>query len=189
MPIEPREIAIEVVRALTPDDIPKLQNPSPVNTAPIPIQTLRASHHQLAQLLTQGRNDTEVALITGYSITRIAFLKADPTFKELMAGYADIRQTVFVDTLERMKILGLSTLDELQERLEQDPQRWSNRELMEMADLMLVKPKLATPMGQASAATGANPGTGVTLNIKFVQSETPALTIEHDPREHQRELE
>jgi hypothetical protein len=178
------ELFIEVVRSLIPEDLPKLVSPDLLATKPIPIQTLRASHHQLAQLLAQGRPDTEVSLLTGYSISRISILKSDPTFQELQASYQVIRNQIFVDTLERMKILGLSTLDELQERLETEPERWSNRELMEMADLMLVKPKLATPLGQSSALGGAilansNSGaTGVAINIQFVKSETPPLVIE-----------
>lgn len=177
------ELIIEIVRGLTEDDIPRLASPDPLNSKPIPIAKLRASHHQLAQLLSQGRPDTEVSLITGYSQSRISILKSDPTFQELMNSYADIRQDIFVDTLERMKILGLSTLDELQERLESEPNRWSNRELMEMADLLLVKPKIATPMGQQSVLGGAPQGTpaaaiGLAINVQFVKSETPPLTIE-----------
>lgn len=181
------ELIIEITRSLTEDDLPRLVSPDPVNSKPVPIQALRASHHQLAQLLAQGRPDTEVSLITGYSPSRISILKSDPTFKELMSSYQSLREQVFVDTLERMKILGLSTLDELQERLENAPERWSNRELMEMADLMLVKPKLATPLGQSSALGGAltavQPGqaVGVAIQVQFVKSDTPALVIEGEP--------
>jgi hypothetical protein len=173
------DLIFTIVRSLTEDDLPKLTTPSALGSAPIPIQTLRSSHHQLAQLLVQGRPDTEVSLITGYSATRISILKKDPAFAELMAGYQNVREKTFVDTLERMKLLGLNTLDELQERLETDPQRWSNRELMEMADLMLVRPKIATPIGQASAGTasGTNSG-GVNVLVQFVKSETPQLVIE-----------
>lgn len=180
------ELVIEIVRPLTEEDLPRLISPDPVNSKPIPIQALRASHHQLAQLLSQGRPDSEISLITGYSPSRISILKSDPTFKELMASYQNIREQVFVDTLERMKILGLSTLDELQERLENAAERWSNRELMEMADLMLVKPKLATPLGQSSALGGALQNTnqgaisGVAIHVQFVKSDTPALVIEGD---------
>lgn len=166
----PREFAIEVVRSLTEEDIPQLT--APANTKPIPIQTLRASHHNLAQLLAQGRSETEVALISGYSLSRISILKGDPSFQQLMAGYQEVRNSVFADTLDRMRILGLSTLDELQERLESAPEHWSNRELMEMANLMLVKP------GQnQSAGANPNPGAGVTLNVQFIKSQTPALEL------------
>jgi hypothetical protein len=145
-----------------------------LGSTPIPIQQLRASHHQLAELLSQGRPDTEVALITGYSLSRISILKRDPTFQELLANYATMRQKVFVDTLERMRILGLSSLDELQERLETAPERWSNRELMEMAELMLVKPTNKGPMGPGGPSVNA----GVQVNVQFVESHTPPLVIE-----------
>lgn len=179
------ELVIEIVRPLSEADLPKLTSPDPIGSKPIPIATLRSSHHQLAQLLAQGRPDTEVALITGYSPSRISILRADPSFSELLESYREIRNEIFVDTLERMKILGLSTLDELQERLESAPERWSNRELMEMADLMLVKPKLATPLGQSSALGGlSQPGNttsaGVAIQVQFIRSETPPLTIEHE---------
>jgi hypothetical protein len=178
-------IQIEVVRALSEEDIPLLANPPPLNTSAPTVQSLRASHHQLAQLLARGISDTEASLITGYSISRIAVLKADPTFTELLSNYQANRELVFADTLERMRILGLSTLDELQDRLESDPAGWSNRELMEMAELMLVKPRIATPMGQASSLGGATgsaaSGQGVTVNVKFVTADTPTLIIDGKP--------
>lgn len=175
-------LQIEIVRSLTQADMPALANPAPLNNAAPTLQSLRATHHQLAQLLARGMPATEASIITGYSPTRISILRGDPTFAELLANYAANRELVFADTLERMRILGLSTLDELQDRLETDPAAWSNRELMEMAELMLVKPRIATPMGQASAL-GGNPsgqggGNGVTVNVKFVSADTPTLVID-----------
>lgn len=172
------ELIIHVIRSLTPEDLPALQNPDSLGTTPIPLQTLRASHHNLAQMLAKGVPDNECALITGYTPTRISILKKDPAFAELMAGYREMRENLFVDTLERMRILGLSTLDELQDRLEREPQKWSNRELMEMAELLLVKPRIATPMGLGSAAGGSAGSAGVTVNVQFVKADTPPLTIE-----------
>lgn len=172
------DLIIHVVRSLTPEDLPALQNPDSLGTTPIPLQTLRASHHNLAQMLAKGVPDNEAALITGYTPTRISILKKDPAFAELMAGYREMRENLFVDTLERMRILGLSTLDELQDRLEREPQKWSNRELMEMAELLLVKPRIATPMGLGSAAGGGPANQGVTVNVQFVKADTPPLTIE-----------
>lgn len=171
------ELFLEIVGPITEEDLPKLQNPDLLGSQPIPIQQLRASHHNLAQLIARGMPDQEAALITGYSPSRISILKKDPSFAELLAGYKEIREHVFVDTLERMKILGLSSLDELQERLESDPKGWTNRELMEMADLLLVKPRIATPMGQGSPA-GAGAAPGVTVNVQFVKADTPPLVIE-----------
>lgn len=178
----PQPLDIEIVRGLTEADLPMLASPPPVNSVAPTVQALRASHHQLAQLLARGMSGTEASLITGYSLSRISILQSDPTFTELLANYQANRELVFADTLERMRILGLSTLDELQDRLESDPVRWSNRELMEMAELMLVKPRIATPMGQASALggspTGSHSGSGVTVNVKFVTADAPTLIID-----------
>lgn len=178
----PQSLEIEIVRGLTEQDLPLLVNPPSVGSVAPTVQALRASHHQLAQLLARGMSETEASLITGYSLSRVSILKSDPTFAELLANYQANRELVFADTLERMRILGLSTLDELQDRLETDVARWSNRELMEMAELMLVKPRIATPMGQASAlggsATGSSTGSGVVVNVKFVSSDTPSLVID-----------
>ena len=176
-------IEMVVVRALVPEDIPVLASPPPMGTQAPTVQALRASHHQLAQLLAKGMSGTEASLVTGYSLSRISILRSDPTFAELLANYQVNRELVFADTLERMRILGLSTLDELQDRLEAAPERWSNRELMEMAELMLVKPRIAGPMGQSSPlgspSQGGQPGSGgVTVNVKFVSASTPALVID-----------
>jgi len=182
----PLPLAIEIVRALSPEDVPLLSKPPAVGSQAPTIQALRASHHQLAQLLARGMPATEASLVTGYSLSRISILKSDPTFIELLANYTTSREIAFADTLERMRILGLSTLDELQDRLESDPARWSNRELMEMAELMLVKPRIATPMGQASALgtgggqSGSSAG-GVTVNVKFVTADNPTLVIDGEP--------
>ena len=182
----PLPLELEIIRGLTAEDLPLLAAPPAMGTTAPTVQALRASHHQLAQLLARGLPAAEASLITGYSLSRISILRGDPTFAELLASYQTNRELVFADTLERMRVLGLSTLDELQDRLEAAPERWTNRELMEMADLMLVKPRIATTMGQASALGGGVPGQaggsgGVTVNVKFISAETPALVIDASP--------
>lgn len=47
---------------------------------------LRDSHHMLARLMATGLRDWEVAARSGYSIGRIAMLKVDPSFQELVAA-------------------------------------------------------------------------------------------------------
>jgi len=168
-----KQVVWEVIRSLTPEDIELLNT-----TLPAPRQTLtqiRHSHHQLAQLLAEGRPQGEAALLTGYSPTYVSILKDDPTFKELCAYYATQTEMIFVDVLERMKSLGLSTLDELQSRLEADPSDFSNRELLEQAELMLVKPMVATRggilPGQASGPSVATGG--VQVNVNFIGHASP----------------
>jgi hypothetical protein len=180
----PIPVEICIVRPIGDDDLPALANPPPANSSAPTLQSLRASHHQLAQLLVKGVSESEASLITGYSISRISILQRDPTFAELLANYSTQRELAFADTLDRMRVLGLSALDELQERLENDPTRWTNREVMEMAELMLVKPRAAVPgqlpvvVGGSGAGPMASGSSGVTVNVKFVSSNTPALVID-----------
>lgn len=177
---QPPQLEISIVRSLTEDDLEILNHPPSIGSQAPVLQSLRATHHQLAQLLVRGVTEGEASLITGYSLSRISILKSDPTFSELMANYSTQRELAFADTLDRMRVLGLSALDELQERLETSPEKWSNREIMEMAELMLVKPRVVSSPG-TSPVIGSAPHSGVTVNVKFVSSDAPALVIDGKP--------
>jgi len=177
----------EVVRPLRmPDDLPLLSQALPAKRANV--LQIRHSHHQLAQMLATGTKQSECSLITGYSPAYISSLKTDPTFQELIEYYSSQREQLFVDVIERMRSLGLSTLDELQARMEEDPTQFSNRELFEQAELMLVKPMAATRgllrPGDTSAATGAG---GVQVNVNFIKTsdtkpiDNTAITIDVEP--------
>jgi len=78
------------LRGLIEAGIPGLANRPPPESPGCPIETLQPIHHQLAQLLAQGRSDTEVAQITGRSPASIATLKSDPTFAQLVADYQEM---------------------------------------------------------------------------------------------------
>jgi hypothetical protein len=167
------------VRELDPrTDMPLLQV-----RVPAPKQTLtqiRHTHHQLARLLATGTKEQEASLITGYKPTYISVLKGDPSFQDLMEYYAAQREQIFVDVVERMRSLGLATIDELQARLEEEPDEFSRRELMELAELMLIKPMSArTPLHTVA------PVAPVSLSVKFVTAQPPPETkitiIEHSP--------
>lgn len=178
-----RRVRWQVVRKLrVPDDLPLLfdRQPRPRKN----LKQIRHSHHQLARLLAEGVAQEEAGLITGYSPAYISVMKTDEAFKGLVDYYATQREIKFVDVVDRMRSLGLSTLDELQSRLETEPEEWTRRELMEMAELMLVKPAAArTPLVQNNAIAP------VSVNVRFVTAHheplgepkdvTPA--IEHKP--------
>lgn len=171
-------VAVEChkVRSLTSADLPALKSGRPlVPTVIRPVKELRSAHHRLAQMLATGIPQEAVSSATGYSPAYISRMKLDPAFMDLMAYYGTQREQMFIDTLERMKQLGIASLDELQSRLAENPEGWSNREMMEMAELMLIK----------SGAVGgeAKPRAGTPLvNIKFVTASVPgAPTIDATP--------
>jgi hypothetical protein len=171
-----RPIEFEIIRSLSEADIPLLKAPPPVRSAPLAVATMRHQHHQIAQLLAKGIDQTEVAFITGYSGSYISRLKTeDRAFQELLTHYAGEREAVFIDVLARMRDLGLSTLDELQARLADEPQEWSRRELLEMAELMLLKSQAPRP-GAFGGAGGGAPA--VSVNVKFVTAQPAGPSTE-----------
>lgn len=169
------ELRLELVRALGAEDLPALVAPPAHGMTASPLQSLRHSHHQAAQLIAKGTEVGEVALLTGYSPSTLYRLKGDPAFAELIEHYASERQRVLVDVLERMKALGLSTLDELQERLESDPAGWTKGELMQLTELLLVK----GGRGVGAATYGGGAGAPTAISINFVQADPgPTLVID-----------
>lgn len=158
---------VEVVRAVTEEDLPKLEDRSLVPASgpitAISLKSLRAGHHQVARLLAEGRPGEEVSLLTGYSPAYISTLKSDPTFRELLSYYEQNKVQAHVDLIERMKTLGLSTLDELQRRLEEESDSWTKRELMDLAKMLLPNQSGESP------AQSVGPRSNVPLvNISFI---------------------
>lgn len=127
------------------------------------IARIRHSHHVLAQHLAKGATVGEASLLTGYSIAWISTLQRDPQFAELLRHYESVREVVFADAIGRMKILGLSALDELQHRLDTEPEKWGRKELVEMADKMLNGSR-----GPSTGLAGSTNSAGVTISVNFV---------------------
>jgi hypothetical protein len=119
-------------RELTEDDLKELVNPSALNSAPSQLQRIRSTHHRLAQLIAEGRKGTEISLIMGYSQSRISVLQSDPAFQELVAFYKNQTAAVFLNVQERLADLGMAATEELRERLEENPGKFTHRDLLEV---------------------------------------------------------
>lgn len=163
-------VVSEVIRELTEDDLPLLRNPPPSALGETRQMTMRFAHHQLAQLLAQGTDAVDAALITGYSPAYISTLKHSPAFQELLQVYGAERALVFVDTVKRMQALGTMALEELQQRLADEPENWSKKELLDMAETLLVKGQSAGGVGKP----GAPGGGGTNITVSFVTAGTNA---------------
>jgi len=123
----------------------------------------RWEHHQLASLIaSRDISDTEASVLTGYSPYTIANLRLQREFKALVAHYKGTSAPARPDAGERMHTLGMSALEELQQRLADDPDSFSKRELLEMSELLLIKAKSLTERGPNPA------GQPVKLAISFV---------------------
>lgn len=124
-----RTLTIGEPRALTPAD---LAMPNIAPAPPKPLKAIRDSHHALARCLATGMSEGDASLTTGYSPGRISVLKADPQFQELLAFYRTQSTEIVADFRARMADLGMDALAELRDRLEEDPDKFSEGLLKEI---------------------------------------------------------
>jgi hypothetical protein len=129
---------------------------------------LRTPHHHLAQLIAEGKTTSEVALITGYSVSYISTTKHnDPAFKKLIQHYQNQREAIFIDAQKRVADLGILAAEVLQERLTEGSENFSNRELTE-----IVKSTIG-------AAETTKPSQGpISVNFKFITPQSDGGVID-----------
>lgn len=100
-----------------------------------PVLKIRNTHHALARLLAEGRKQVEVSAITGYSPSYISTIQNDPAFKNLVAYYKSQVEEQFTSVHERLAALSMLSAEELQDRLTQNPEEFTVRELNELLSL------------------------------------------------------
>lgn len=166
----PAPITYGVPRHLSESDIASMWDHAGSGQKGVPrIKTLRYNHHLLAKAVASGKSLLECSTLCGLTVARISDLKNDPAFQELVSFYAEELNEVYVDVHQRMAALGTSVLEELQERFESEPEKFTKRELMDlfttMADRSIATAK-GGPNPQQVIATGG--GAGLALQINFV---------------------
>jgi len=97
-------------------------------------------HHQIAWLVAQGERNYAISAATGYTESRISILKADPSFQELVAGYAkevaEIRRDSYAEAAAKMHAIHMDTLDEIHARTLDAPELIQHRDLLDQARQM-----------------------------------------------------
>ena len=154
----PREVGFEIVRELTPEDLPFANAPRGSGGAPTgETAKLRSAHHQVAQLVAAGRKQADISLITGYTQSYLSTLGNNPAFEALVAHYAGVDELRFVDEMARLKALGVQAAEVLQDRLAQSEDEFTVRELNEIIDMTIVRPATAAmkATGQVAAAAAS----------------------------------
>ena len=175
----PAPIFYNVTRHLNEADIAELWNAQRENTGP-KIKALRYNHHVLAKAVASGKSGIECANLTGMSQTYISILKNDPAFQELVSFYADEMNELYVDVHQRMATLGTSILEELTERFEADPDKFTKRELLDMFTAMAdrsIPTAKGGPAPQQAITTGPNGGLALQINFVSPTGDSPK-TIE-----------
>lgn len=144
------ELQLSDIFPLTAAD---LENPPPASVPVLPgLKRIRAVHHQAARLLATGMKQSLVALHTGVSESRLSVLKSDPSFQELMAHYAEVDEEVFVDVRKTVAALGTSAAEALHERVLENPDDISTKDLTALLSAALDRGGFA-PIQKTVAAT------------------------------------
>lgn len=173
----------EIVRQITANDLPLLaqearehnwtKDDSPTRM----LQTLRSGHHQLAQLLAADVAVAEASLITGRSPDGIYALRNDPAFKELMAYYVQQQEGRDFDAYKRLVVLGGTAMEILQERLEDDPEKFTNNELRQLVESSMDR-SAAPAKGDPRMASGKSSGLNVNINFVPARPTGPVVEVE-----------
>ncbi len=168
-----RDSNVEIVRSLSDADMPRLMaNVAPAGESPgqSPLVRLRYSHHHLARRLAQGDSIEDAAAATGYAPGTIRTLQDNASFKGLLAHYLTEVEVQHIETLERMKTVGLDLLERFHERVQDEGEDWTKREMMEGVEMLLVKPLRALIENRRGLPQSAPEG-GVHIAVNFVQPE------------------
>lgn len=169
---------VTFAREIATEDLAALAGPAPVADPKAPLARLHEAHHMMAKLLAEGEEPVEVARICGYTPARVRTLINDPAFTELMNHYT--QQKVFRDHDTDMAVRHVAQAAGalLMERIEDQPESFSNKELLQIRDSSLDR-------------TGFGPQSKRTVEIKdsrsvlaeirdMMTSETAARIISRD---------
>lgn len=128
--VEPWQVTY--VRDIEAGDLALLAGPRPPTDPKAPLAKLREPHHALAQLIAAGESDIAAARLTGYSVARVRTLQADPAFSELVIHYSEEKVHAEGDLFKSIAHVAATAGSILQERLEEEPDSFSNEDLRKL---------------------------------------------------------
>ena len=146
----------------------------------VSVVKLKSAHHKLAQLIATGASYIDVAVAGGYTPQYISNLAtANPAFQELVAHYTRQAEAEMLDLRAKQARLGEMAVDELTDRLAEEPEKFSVRELLEVVDSNANKPRL---MEMQKGWNSSGPPSPITISF-VTAGQTPTVeqkTIEGD---------
>lgn len=117
------------------------------------VKRLTHRHHALARTLASGVKPADAAAICGYELHTVHILKMNPAFMELVNFFARNVNERYIEMQAGMAALGADVVETLHERLDTEPETFSNHELIDL-------------MAKTADRTGAGPSTtNVQVNI------------------------
>lgn len=148
-------VAAELVRELAPADLEMLAVEKGSKTPAL--KKISDRHHALARNIAAGMPVGEAALICGYDISRVSILRNDPAFQELVEFYREEKDRAFRSVQDKLAGITSDVLDELQTRLEDEPEKMTVPQLLQL----LTAAADRSGFGPASSTTNLNVNVGL----------------------------
>jgi hypothetical protein len=147
--------------------------PNPKHMDNVSVVRIKARHHRIAQLCATGASYVEIGALCGYAPQYISNLATtNPAFQELVAHYTRAAEAEMLDLRAKQARLGEMAVDELTDRLGEQPDLFTVRELLEVVESNANKPR-AIELQKGWTASG--PPSPIT--IQFVTaSQSDAVT-------------
>lgn len=130
---------------------------------------IRARHHRIAQLLASGLKPITVARLVGYSPGFVSNLQSSPAFQELLAHYAAEVADQFTDFVQSASEFSQEVLDELRDRLQENPKQFTVNQLLESMKAT------ADRSGNAPVAKSVNLNVNTDLGTKLAEARKRSL--------------
>lgn len=163
-----KDSGIVYLRDLDESDVPAFGQS--VGAVIRPLVRIRQRHHNLAQLIATGISHAECSAITGYGQSSISILLQDPAFQELVEYYTSQKKEVFLDVQQRLAEVGIAALEEIRDRLEENPGGVSMQQLESL--IKTVFDRSVAPVKGTGQAHSGGAGTAVSVTVEFVQPKT-----------------
>lgn len=129
--VEPWNVVYD--RDITPEDLILLSSMTLAVADPkAPLARISAPHHALARAVAQGKKDVEISAIYGYAPARMRTLREDPAFVELVSHYEEQELSASASIDEQIMHLALKAKEILLDRMEEDPNSLSTKDLKDL---------------------------------------------------------
>jgi len=126
-----KPVNAQFVRQLTEEDRGVLAEDRRPSTQRL--QRLTSRHHALARYIAGGYTRENAAILAGYSVATVnSVLMNDPTFLELVEFYKSDEVATLRSLQEKMLGIGLEAAELLQQRMEEQPDKITVGQLLEI---------------------------------------------------------
>ena len=185
---------LEAILTKQPTVVPRelAPHPEPWQSVPdatphhTPLTRMRIRHQMAARLIAEGLSPRAASVGSGYAPDYIrVHLMQDPAFVELVNFYQSNKAALFTECYMRIGMLGMTGVERLQERLEDDKIAGPHGEMSTktLADLTMdaLDRSVAPARNVARTDAGTGGAASIVMNLNFAEPPRTTLDLSPDP--------